>query len=58
MKLRFLSQYASMAIEIQLVDLELGLGKSKYTPGSIEIAWRGGALPFSKIWTCLYLKGC
>ena len=44
-----------MAIEIQQVDLELDMGpksyKSKYTPGSIEIALRRGVLTFARFWT-------
>ena len=44
-----------MAIEIQRVDLELDMGpksyKSKYTPGSTDIALREGALNFARFWT-------
>ena len=51
-----------MAIEIERVDLELDMGpkfsKSKYTPGSIEIALRRGALTFSTILNHLYFEGC
>ena len=52
-KFRFPSMYTSMAIEIQLVDLQLHMGpkylKSKCTPGTIEIVWMRGCSYFCKI---------